>query len=202
MKIVLAIDLETTGLPRDRSIEDPDYPRMVQIGGVLFTSDDKTHGRIQNYVEQPDKRTSKSAEKIHGITDRLSRTMGVSEMLAVKWFTNQLSAADMVVGWSLGFDLDIMRAALIRMKQDPSALIPPGKVKVDLQELLTPEVGLKTEDGSQKWPSLAEGYRHVFGRELYDEGKTHDAGTDAEACRQIFVELWKQGKIENLEQAA
>lgn len=195
MTVVTAMDLATTGLPGDRTIEDPDYPRMVQLSGVLFTVDGCVHGRAQDYIQQ-DKRTSKSAENAHGITDTKSRTLGIPEPIAVAWFTNRLKASDIVTGWALPFDLDIIRAALIRMKKNPVELIRPGLIKVDLQELMTPIMGKQAEDGSQMWPKLSESYEHLFSKPV------SSAGTNADACREIFMELHKRGMIEGMEQAA
>lgn len=169
---------------------------MVQFSGVLFTTDGTVHGRAQDYIQQEDKRTSKSAENVHGITDTKSRTLGIPEAIAVAWFTNRLKASEIVTGWALPFDLDIIRAALIRMNKDPLALIRPGLIKVDLQELMTPIMGKQAEDGSHMWPKLSESYEHLFSKPV------STAGTEADACREIFMELHKRGMIEGMEQAA
>ncbi|WP_420411648.1 exonuclease domain-containing protein [Roseibium sp.] len=202
MRILSAIDLETTGLPRDMPLEDPAYPRMIQIGGVTWTSDNRTHGRIVNYVRQEGKRTSKTAEKIHGISDRLAGSQGIPEPVALAWITNSLRNSTDVVGWSLGFDLDIVRSALIRYGRNPDEIIRPGIQKHDLQDIMTPMVGKTQEDGSQCWPSLSEGYEYLFGKPLYQDKEFHDAGRDAEACRDIFMELWRNGHLHDMEAAA
>lgn len=202
MKILTSFDLETTGLPRDMALDDPQYPRMIQVGGVTWTSDDITHGRILNYVIQDDKRTSRGAEKVHGISDHLSRSKGIPEQVALGWITNSLRVSTDIVGWSLTFDLNIVRSALIRYGKDPNEVILPGKRVHDLQDLMTPLVGKTFDDGGQRWPTLSEGYEHLFGQPLYAKGTPHDAGRDSEACREIFMELWRQGHIEKMERLA
>lgn len=202
MRVLTAIDLETTGLPRDMPLDDPAYPRMVQIGGVTWTSDNRTHGRIVNYVQQEGKRTSKAAEKVHGISDFLSNHRGIPERVAVSWITNSLHVSTDVVGWSLNFDLNIVRSALIRYGRDPNEIIRPGIQRHDLQEIMTPMVGKTQEDGSQRWPKLTEGYEYLFGKPLYHDGEHHDASRDAEACREIFMELWRNGHLHDMEAAA
>ncbi|WP_395175097.1 exonuclease domain-containing protein [Roseibium alexandrii] len=199
MRVITCFDLETTGLPRDMQIDDPNYPRMVQLGGVTWSSDGKVHGRIQNYVRQEDKRTSKAAEKIHGITDRISGTRGIPEAVAIGWITNSLRYSTDVVGWSLDFDLSIVQAALIRFGKNPNEIIRPGIQRHDLKEIMTPMVGKTNEDGSQRWPTLGEGYEWTFGKPLYEDGALHDAVRDSEACREIFMELWTRGVLHDLE---
>lgn len=202
MRIITAIDLETTGLPRDMSIADPNYPRMIQVGAVTWTDDNVTHGRILNYVRQEDKSTSISAERIHGISDWLSSSKGITEQVAIGWITNSLKYSSDVVGWNLQFDLDIVRAALIRYGKSPQDIISNHLSAHDLQDIMTPIVDKRFEDGGQRWPSLSEGYEFLFGKPLYEEDGKHDASRDSDACREIFMELLNRGLIDEQERKA
>lgn len=202
MRILTAIDLETTGLPRGMELNDPNYPRMIQIGGVTWTSDDVSHGRIQNYVMQRDKRTSRGAEKIHGISDHLSNSRGIKEAVALSWILSTVNISDDLVGWSLNFDLGIIKAALIRHERDPDQVLRPGIRTHDLQEIMMPMVNKTFDDGSLCLPSMNDGYQHLFGKPLYEEGQKHDALRDAEACREIFMKLWEMDLLDIERKAA
>lgn len=202
MRVFTAIDLETTGLPRDMPLDDPNYPRMIQIGGVTWTSDGVVHGRIQNYVMQRDKRTSRGAEKVHGISDYLSNSHGIKEAVAVSWVISTMNVSDHVVGWAMNFDLGIVKAALIRHGKNPGDVLPPGIRCHDLQEIMMPLVNKTFDDGSLRLPSLADGYEHLFGKPIYAEGETHDALRDAEACREIFMRLWEMDMLDLERKAA
>ena len=192
----VAIDLETTALPNGRGLDDPAYPRMIQIGGVQWERGGEIFGRIQAYVRQPDARTSKAAEKVHGISDRVSGSRGMPERLALSWVTNAIRASTHVVGWNLSFDLDVIRSALLRSGENPSSLIRPGIVKIDLMEIMTPIVGKQDDEGRQTWPSLADGFRFLCGSEL--EGQ-HDAYGDAIACRSVCERLLERDFIPDMQ---
>lgn len=196
---LVAFDLETTGLPNGRALDDPSFPRMVQIGGVQWDRDMEPYGHIRAYVRQDDARTSKAAERVHGISDRTSSSKGQSEQWAVSWVTHAIRQATHVVGWNLSFDLDVVRSALIRMGKSPDTIIRPGVIKIDLMHMMTPIVGKQGEDGQQLWPSLADGYRFLFGSEL--EGG-HDAYRDALACKAIFERLLERDFIEGMTREA
>lgn len=194
----LAISLETTDLPRGRPIEEPAYPRMIQIGGVQFTGDGNVFGLIYNRVRQEDARTSRGAEKVHGLSDRITGSTGIKEAVAIGWVVSSLQVCTHVVGWGLGFDLDVIRSGLLRHGKSPD-LIRPRLVKIDLMQICTPIVNKQDEDGRQVWPTLSEGYEHIMGKSL--EG-ARDGLRDAQACRDIFMALLERGLLPDVEMEA
>lgn len=195
----LSIDLKTTDLPRGKPITDPAYPRMIQIGGVKFTGDGNVFGLIGDRVRQEGVRTSRGAEAVHGLSDRATGSTGLPERVALAWITNSLRVCTHVVGWGLGFDLDVVRSALIRHEVDPASLIRPGLIQVDLMQICTPIVNKQDEEGRQVWPSLSEGYEHIMSRPL--EGP-HDGLRDAQACRDIFLVLMERRLLPDVEREA
>jgi DNA polymerase-3 subunit alpha len=192
---LFALDLETTGLPNGRALDDPAFPRMIQIGGVQWDRGDEPFAHVRAYVRQEDARVSKGAERVHGISDRIAASKGMPERLAVAWITNAVRAATHVIGWNLSFNLDVVRSALIRHGQDPETIIRPGVVRVDLMQIMTPIVGKQDDEGRQVWPSLSDGYRALFGSEIAGQ---HDAYRDAMACREIFERLCERDFVPDM----
>jgi hypothetical protein len=192
---LVAIHLATTGLPKGMQVDDPAYPRMLRIGGVQWMRGEEPIGRIQEFVRQDDARTSRGAERVHGISDRLAGQMGMDERHALSWITHALRQSTHIVGWNLSFWLDVVRSGLIRHRQDPAALIRPGVIKIDLGEIMAPIVGRQDEEGRIVRPTLDEGYSLLVGQEI--QGR-QDCYHDALACREIFERLCERDFVPDM----
>lgn len=191
----LALDAETTDLIKPgQTIEAEDFPRLKQIGLVQFDDLGQIYGREEKLVAS-DAYSKRGAERVHGITDRQAGRRGIPELRALVTVYECLEAAQIVVGWNIKFDMDVLRATALRLGRDHHKLIRSGLRVVDLQEIMTPVVDARFEDGGQKWPSLDEGYRFLFGREIAGH---HNAYRDAKACMEIFLELARRGVIADL----
>ena len=192
----ISLDCETTDLIRPgMSIDNEDFPKLKQVGWVQFDDTGEIYGRTDHLVRS-DAYSKRGAEKVHGISDRHAGRRGVPEIRALVMLHECLEVAQVVVGWNLNFDLDVLRATVFRLGRDPDKLIRAGVRKIDLQEVMTPIVDKRFDDGGQKWPSLEEGYEFLFGKPIKQH---HNAYFDALACREIFLELARTNRIADLQ---
>jgi|GEM_PF-3037820 len=191
----LSFDTETTDLIKPgQTIEAEDFPRLKQIGMVQFDDLGEVYGREEKLVAS-EAYSKRGAERVHGISDREAGRRGIPELRALVTVYECLEAAQIVVGWNIKFDIDVLRATCLRLGRDHHKLIRPGLRVIDLQEIMTPIVDARFEDGGQKWPSLEDGYQHLFGRSIADH---HNAYQDAKACMEIFMELARRGAISDI----
>jgi len=193
---LLILDTETTGLPKGREISAPDYPRLKQVGLIQFDHTGRIYGQ-QSHLVRVDMPTSRGAERVHGISDIEAGRRGITELLTLMLIYEALNIAQAVIGWGVEFDLDVIRATALRLNRNPDLVIRPGVRVIDLKQIMTPILNKQDEDGKQVWPSLSEGYQHLFQEDLTG---AHDAHQDAMAVYRIFQNLWDDGLIADLEE--
>jgi DNA polymerase-3 subunit alpha len=196
--ITLALNLAATGLSRTGPLDDPRFPRPVALGAVQWDSNGP-FSRYQGLIRQEDVSVSASAEAAHGVTDRMARSRGVPERTALSWLTNSLRTSTYVIGWDLEFDLDVIRAALIRHGGNPAQLIRPGLIDISLQAYCAPIVGKQDEAGGQALPTITESIKAIAPDAGIEAG---DVLARAEACRAIFEALCARELIPDMEKAA
>ncbi len=192
----LALDAETTDLIKPgQTIEAEDFPRLKQIGMVQFDDQGNVFGREEKLVAS-EAYSKRGAERVHGITDRQAGRRGIPEIRALVTIYEALAASQVLTGWNIKFDLDVIRATCHRLKRDHTKLIRAGLRVVDLQEIMIPVVDARFEDGGQKFPSLEQGYEFLFGQPIAGH---HNAYRDAKACMEIFLEVARRGLVPDLE---
>lgn len=194
MSRVLAIDTETTGLPRkDLTIGDPAQPRLVQFAALLIDADGTERAAVTMIVN-PEIAIPPGASAVHGITDEIARAVGVPEKAAVGVFLRLASVADVIVAHNADFDLLQLRMAAARCNvplkfnadvrctcraAEPIVNLPPT------QRMIEAGMGDKP-----KAPKLEECVRHFFCEELTG---AHDAMVDVRACVRVYRELEARG---------
>jgi DNA polymerase III epsilon subunit-like protein len=191
--MILVFDTETTGLPANWKlpISDVDnWPRIVQMAWLQLGTellDDCTQRCAVIYPDGfaiPEK-----ASAVHGITDAVARETGepLGEVLAD--FCRAVLAADKIVCHNTAFDMAVVAAELWRLNRRPTAI-----------DLLHKPVYCTMQKGIQickipgmygyKWPTLAELYRQLFGREPANQ---HRADGDVRATAECYVEMVARG---------
>ena len=112
----LIIDIETTGLPRDKKapVDDFDnWPRIVQVAWILTDEKGKEINSDANYIKQHS-RVPASAVKIHGITNEICDTQGLGINEVFEKLMLDLKNAKYVVAHNIDFDIPILECEFLR----------------------------------------------------------------------------------------
>ena len=175
----IAIDTETTGLPKSRAKPTKDNTwawdecRPLSVAIVEFEGD-----TILNEYHQlvyPDTFAVKATE-IHGITELDAKSNGVPFSCVYNYFSTMVEVYPMVVGHNLKFDLDVLKSEAIRRGLDTTVF---DKIDPVCTLKLTKQVYLK----SMKLTVL---YEMLFDRPL--DG-AHNALADAVAAGEVYNKL-------------
>jgi DNA polymerase-3 subunit epsilon len=186
--MLLAFDCETTGLlVKDKPLNDPAQPRMVQLG---FTVQDAGRRVVHSYstLIAPDGwEITKSAASAHGYTTEDCARFGVEAKVAMLNFVSALKTVKFAVAHGMSFD-----AALVQRELDILNAADQGLRRPRLRRICTMKTTAAiTSDG--KWPTLDAAHKLMTGRHLHN---AHDALADAEATAVVFWGLVDRRIIE------
>lgn len=200
--IVMLYDCETSGLPKwSEPSESPEQPHICQFTSVLF---DDTSGEELEYVDliiRQEWPVDPAAFAVHKITPEYSLEHGVPEQHAVQYFEAMEAASDRITGFSLDFDLRILRIAQLRAGRPKGLLDLRSEVtkvkKFDCMRVCTPickvppsEKMMAAGRKTFKQPSLVEAVKALFDRDMSD---AHDARGDVLETKNIYMELKRRG---------
>lgn len=193
MKLALAYDTETTGLPLFKEpSEHPDQPHIVQIGACLVDLDTRiVHSTLDLIVLPDDWHIPDEVAAIHGITTDIALQVGVSEAKAVEMLLCLWRQADFRIAHNEQFDARIVRIALMRYFGEDAANDWKAGPAQCTQKIATPILKLppteKMVAANMRGPksaNLGEAYAHFMGKPL--EG-AHNAIVDVRACLDVFL---------------
>ncbi|MFN3247728.1 hypothetical protein [Roseibium album] len=196
--ITLAFCLANTSVNRIGELKDPQFPRPVAMGAVQWDSEG-IFAQYGCFIRHEDRSMSASAEKFYGIQDRVARSRGIDERTAVACLTNSLPASSHVVGWDLDFDLDVIRAALIRHKPDAVSRIRPQLTLTSLAPICATIVGKQDKNGEAVTPTISEALNLIAPESGIEPVDPH---SQAMACRALYVALCAENLISDQEIAA
>lgn len=120
---VLVFDTETTGLPKTKII-NPDalhlWPHIVQFSYLIYDTELNDVVVVRDNIVKvgaginiPEESTA-----IHGITNQMSQTDGISLSKIFRSFFRDLKTADRLVGHNISFDVNLVIVELLRMIYD------------------------------------------------------------------------------------
>ncbi|RIJ15995.1 3'-5' exonuclease [Henriciella mobilis] len=186
----LFFDTETTGLPNSRlPIDHKDQPHIVQLAALLCDAEQRTLASF-SLIVNPGVPIPKQASDVHGITDEMARTYGISPKLAVDLFKQLYQRANMLVAHNIKFDVALISTAIARTMGGVRKLEKPQYCTM---ETATPIVNLPPTErmiaagfNKPKPPRLEECMKYFFDEDL--EG-AHDAMIDVAACQVLFFHL-------------
>lgn len=178
---ILALDTETTGLPKSKRIPLSEQPKIIEIGVVVFEGDAiiKTDNQLLNPGEQ----ISPEITKITGITNEdLVDKMTFAQYLPT--LRGLFEGVDAMVMHNAPFDYGMLGNELNRLGTDVNKNFPwPKKIICSVQEYYH-MFGFR--------PSLQVLYKRVIGQEL---AQTHRALDDAMALTEILIRDNFSGRI-------
>jgi len=123
---VLVFDTEATGLPKTKII-NPDalhlWPHIVQFSYLIYDTELNDVVVVGDNIVKVGAGINIPAEStaIHGITNQMSQTDGVSLGQALHGFFCDLKTADRLVGHNISFDINLVIVELLRMIYDPAS---------------------------------------------------------------------------------
>ena len=187
----LAIDTETTGLPRyDRPADDPSQPRIYSLGYVLFDPEAPDGADIAVYdLVKPDGWTVPAeAAAIHGLTTELLLEKGIPIREALDRFLVAHVLADQLTGFNTNFDLKLLRGELRRCGlQDGYGALPVLDVLHQVRPYckIAPTHAMhRAGRHYSKTPKLLEAYEICL-------GKAHQGAHNALGDATATVELYR-----------
>ncbi len=186
----LIFDTETTGLPPKgtRFTQTDLMPRMVQIAWQLHDESGKLIEHADFLIKPEGFNIPFETQQKHGISTELALEKGRPLREVLSLFSEVLDKAGFIVGHNLQFDIDIISAELIRIREDYEPL--RQKTVIDtMNDVVTAFCRLPGGRGKYKPPRLEELYEILFG-DKFDNA--HNATADVEATARIFFELLRR----------
>ena len=173
MKIVV-FDTETSGLPKTRILTPNTihmWPFIVQFSYIIF--DTETNFVLKSYDAivkvKPYNIISKDSIKFHGITQEISELKGIPIDKVLDEFVDDIEDADLIVAHNVEFDLNMIRAELMRLDYEDMELRMINIIKnqnfyctmresIDLCKIEK----VNTRGKYYKFPTLSELHKHLF----------------------------------------
>lgn len=191
MKLALAYDTETTGLPLFKEpSEHPGQPHIVQLGALLVDLDTRIVHSTLDVIIRPEGWTiPDEVAAIHGITQERAMLVGVSEALALRLFLDMWDCTQVRIAHNEQFDARIVRIGLLRHKPTMADPWKAGEAQCT-QQIATPILNLPPTEKmvaarmrGPKSANLGEAYLHFMGKPLEN---AHSALADARGCLDVF----------------
>ena len=202
--LTLVFDTETTGLPKSKIISPTTlelWPHIVQFSYIIFDSETNRIVKIKDcIIRVPDYVTiSEENSNIHGITNEISLTRGVSLQPVIEEFFEDLNNVDHVVGHNVSFDINMVKVELNRLLLSSpdvaqfhkylTILNESRNIYCTMQESIELcAIELKDKFGRpyKKFPKLIELYQKLFN---VTPNNLHNSLNDVIVCLRCFMKL-------------
>lgn len=187
----LIIDVETTGLPKDRNAKPEDtsnWPRVVQIAWLIFNDDQKLIER-HSYILKPKAKIPQKSISIHGITNEMAKEKGVEQKFVYDLLSNSIRNSEYIIAHNIEFDIPIIQSDFIRNKLDKPFL---RKKKICTMLSTIDYCAIPRNYGNGfKYPNLTELARKCFCKdnEILNIIGAHDAEVDTMVTAKCFFYL-------------
>jgi DNA polymerase III subunit epsilon len=190
----LFFDTETTGLPRSWSAPLTDlnnWPRLVQLAWLYYDQHGKLISSKDVIVKPEGFSIPAEVSRIHGITNEIANTKGISLELVLNEFDLLVQDASYLVAHNISFDEKIVGAEYLRKRMiNPVA----PKKKICTMRSTTDFCGIPGKYGF-KFPKLSELHYRLF-HSHFDEA--HNAAVDISITAKCFWELHRLGALQQL----
>lgn len=196
---ILVFDVETTGIPIwDKPSEDPGQPHICQYVAATFDSVSREETDYVAMILKPDGWViTPELTAIHGISQEYALAEGIPEVECARHFYKAAQAADRIVGYSVDFDIRMLRIVMKRAgipdpRMDVFAEMVKGK-KHDVMRVCTPLCKMPPTAKMMaagrknfKSPSLFEAVKILLKEDL---GDAHDARADVLVTMRLYWHL-------------
>jgi DNA polymerase III epsilon subunit-like protein len=119
---LLVLDTETSGLPQTKILSQELlelWPHIVQFSYLIYDTTTNAVTKIKDSILNipQDIVMSEEVVQIHGITNARTQESTVTFGQTVDEFYQDLKSVDIIVGHNLSFDLNVIKAELLREKE-------------------------------------------------------------------------------------
>ncbi|MEY3501006.1 MAG: hypothetical protein RL308_2675 [Bacteroidota bacterium] len=193
----IIIDTETNGLPANYTFDSDNlenWPNILQIAWQIYDLDFNLVKEKSILIKPKGIVLDFEAMHINHLTEQQLINDGIDIKVVIFEFLSDLSAASIVVGHNIEFDLNIIKAEILRNNMEFKAWIYEHNTNyIDFDQLNTfctmnqtaQFVGIPRGDG-YKYPTLMELYQKLF---VCKFDNAHDALEDVKATASCFKEL-------------
>jgi DNA polymerase III epsilon subunit-like protein len=194
--LVLVFDTETTGIIPENAVNFEDFPHIVQISFILYDSISKKMIECCDYIIncKNDFKIPIESTNVHGITEEISKTKGISIRKALQKFYDTVRKANYLVAHNLQFDDKMVQVEFMRLGLDGQMLMSEKnlnrlekyctmKHSRNLCKILTKSKKGKTY---YKNPKQSELHEHLFGT---TPENLHNSLNDILVCLRCFVKM-------------
>lgn len=179
MKFIV-YDTETTGLPasKDAKMTSTElWPHIVQLSYLKYDSEQNKLEEKDFIIKIPENVVMDEKNiSIHGITNEVSQTKGVSLVPVIDDFINDIGDVDLLIGHNLEFDLKMMVVELFRIINESTDEVVKQMYSEKMEKLYSLNkyyCTMKNSINICKLPSPYKKYRDEYKYPRLDELHTH-----------------------------
>lgn len=194
---VLVFDTETTGLPSNNYEAQKGkwynfWGHIVQLSWILYDTETNSIIQQEDKIIKLDENIElpESSVNIHGITREIMNIKGNKLMESIELFINSLEICDMIMGHNVNFDINMVRAEMIRSGAidyfkllNVPIVCTMKKYRKYCKILTTSKI---TGNKYYKYPKLMELHKKVFGN---IPNNLHNALIDVIACLRCYMKI-------------
>lgn len=185
----IALDTETTGIPKKGELIQPGQARVCQLAFLFFDEEGKSIAEFSHFIEPDGWSICQAASDATGITDDMCYEFGIPMRDAYNMYHHYTRLASTIIAHNIGFDKRLMEIEAA-YQSCPHLKIPwfcTMKETKDIAKAPLTAKQLACNFTGYKNPKLEESLLALCGRELGDDA--HDAMFDVRACQEIFFAL-------------
>lgn len=188
--VYLYWDTETTGKwDYSKDINDPDQPKIVQIGARLATRTEVL-ADIDLLIEPKGWDIPEGAQAVHHISTEKAKSFGVSMENALYTFRDLVASCDIIVAHNIEYDRNVTQNNMNLFGVEP---VPWKSIPQQCTMLAsTPVCKMPPfRRGAWKWPKLDEAHKYFFGIGM--PSSAHNAMVDVQGCQRVHLHLLDMG---------
>ena len=192
---VIVFDSETTGLPKNKNISpeiSENWPYIVQLSWLIYDDVTQKITNINDHIIKlaDDMEIPDAAVNVHGITNNIMRTKGISMGIVLRKFTKDFLSCQILIAHNFAFDNNVIQAEYYRNNQI-NWLGRHRKIEYCTMKYGKPVANIKKPSKFHngmyiKSPKLEELYYILF--KTRPSG-LHNAMIDVIACFRCFHEM-------------
>ena len=194
----LVFDTETTGLTKKglNVYKDFDsYPEIIQLAHTIYDESQNKLYESNSYIRPVGFEVPKEVTELIGIETSELIKVGLSLKYVLRHFISDLQKCDVIVGHNLGFDMNMIRSALLKLDIDITKIDKMIKSKYSVDTMLAsvdyckiPSAPEHKKWSKYKWPKLEELNNKLFNDEMEN---AHNALSDVHYTSRCYFELIK-----------